>query len=221
MPGVTISAGYGAGGSVVAPRVAQLLQFPLLDRAISSRVAAQLRVSVPEAEGGAVRRSFIEILAPLAAGVLAVGTDAAPGDLAEPPNDAGLFREQAEAIMRSALASGAVILGRAGAAAFRAEPGVLRVRLFGPANARIAQAARIESTDEPTARRRLPEVDRARAHYVRRLYRADIDDPDLFHLHIDSTALPLEACADLIVAAYRSAVPPSPAGAPADPATTT
>jgi cytidylate kinase len=221
MPGVTISAGYGAGGSVVAPRVAQLLQFPLLDRAISSRVAAHLSVSVLEAEGGAVRRSFIEILAPLAAGVLAVGTDAAPGDLAEPPNDAGLFREQAEAIMRSALASGAVILGRAGAAAFRAEPGVLRVRLFGPADARIAQAARIESTDEPTARRRLPEVDRARAHYVRRLYRADIDDPDLFHLHIDSTALPLEACADLIAAAYRSAVPPSPAGAPADPATTT
>ena len=46
MPGVTISAGYGAGGSVVAPHVAKLLGLPLLDRAISSRVAAQLRVSV-------------------------------------------------------------------------------------------------------------------------------------------------------------------------------
>jgi hypothetical protein len=40
MPGVTISAGYGAGGSVVAARVAQLLDVPLLDRAISSAVAA-------------------------------------------------------------------------------------------------------------------------------------------------------------------------------------
>ena len=223
MPGVTISAGYGAGGSVVAPRVAQLLEFPLLDRAISSRVAAQLRVSVQEAEGGAVRRPFIEILAPLAAGLLAVGTDAAPRDLAEPPNEAGLFRERAEAIMRAALVSGAVILGRAGAAAFRAEPGVLRVRLFGPADARVAQAARIENTDEPTARRRLPEVDRARAHYVRRLYRADIDDPALFHLHIDSTALPLEACADLIVAAYRARVgtpAAEPATSPAGPAGT-
>jgi cytidylate kinase len=222
MPGVTISGGYGAGGSVVAPHVARLLELPLLDRAISSRVAAQLRVSVQEAEGGAVRRSFLEILTPLAAGVLAVNTDAAPRDLAEPPNEAGLFRDRAESIMRAALARGAVILGRAGAAAFRAEPGVLRVRLFGPPEARVAQAARIESVDEPTARRRLPEVDRARAQYVRRLYRADIDDPELFHLHIDSTALPLEACADLIAAAYRAAIPPAPAAAPpAGPATAT
>jgi cytidylate kinase len=208
MPGVTISAGYGAGGSVIAPQVAQLLGVPLLDRAISSRVAGQLRVSVREAEGGAVRRSlpdrFISALVPLAAGLLAVGTDTAPHDLAAPADDADLFREQAEAVMRAALSSGAVILGRAGGAAFRDEPGVLRVRLFGPAEARIAQAASIEDVDEPTARRRLPEVDRARAQYVRRLYRADIDDPELYHLHIDSTALPLDTCAAQIVAAYQA-----------------
>ena len=217
MPGVTVSAGYGAGGSIVAPWAARMLGFPLLDRAISSRVAAQLHVSVSEAEGGAVRRSlterFFSALAPLTADVLAVGTDAAPRDLAEPPDEAASFREQAEVIMRAALADGAVILGRAGAAAFRAEPGVLRVRLFGPVDARIAQAIRFGHIDEPTARQRLAEVDRARAQYVRRLYRADIDDPDLFHLHIDSTALPLEACADLIAAAYR-ALPAQPPGRP-------
>lgn len=208
MPGVTISAGYGAGGSVVAAQVAELLGIPLLDRAISSGVAAQLRVSVQEAEGGAVRRSlpdrFLGALAPLAAGVLAASASASPRDLTASADEAAWFRERAEAVMRAALVSGAVILGRAGAAAFRGEPGVLRVRLFGPPEARIAQAARIESIDEPTARQRLPEVDRARAQYVRRLYRADIDDPDLFHLHIDSTAVPLETCAQLIAAAYRA-----------------
>jgi cytidylate kinase len=106
--------------------------------------------------------------------------------------------------MRAALASGAVILGRAGAAAFQDEPGVLRVRLFGPADARIAQAIRVGDVDQATARQRLAEVDRARAQYVRRLYRVGIDDPGLFHLHIDSTVLPLEACADLIAAAFRA-----------------
>jgi cytidylate kinase len=80
---------------------------------------------------------------------------------------------------------------------------VLRVRLFGPADARIAQAIRFGDINEPTARQRLAEVDRARAQYVRRLYRADIDDPNLFHLHIDSTAIPLETCAEMIVSAYR------------------
>jgi cytidylate kinase len=206
VPGVTISAGYGAGGSIVGPEVARRLGLPLLDRAISSEIAAKLRVSVQEAECGTVRRPlvdrFLAVLAPLAGGVLGAGTDAAPPDAVPPPDDAADFREQAETIMTDALRTGAVILGRAGAAAFRNRPDVLRVRLFGPAQARIAQAARIEDVDRPTARLRLPEVDRARALYVRRLYCADIDDPDLFTLQIDSTVLPLAACAELIAAAY-------------------
>jgi cytidylate kinase len=208
MPGVTISAGYGAGGSMIAPEVARQLGLPLLDRAISSHVAAQLRVSVPEAEGGVIKRSgagrFLAVLAPLAGGVLGAGTDCAPPEAFPPPDDAALFREQAEAIMRKALVTGAVILGRAGGAAFRDEPGVLRVRLFGPEEARIAQAARIEAVEAATARQRLPEVDRARAQYVQRLYGVDIDDPDLYHLQIDSTMVPVAACADLIVAAHLS-----------------
>ena len=130
MPGVTISAGYGAGGSIIAPVVARRLGLPLLDRAISSHVAAQLHVSVQEAEGGEIRRSlasrFLDVLAPLAGGVLCAGTDAAPPEALPlpPPYDVTLFRERAEAIMTAALADGAVILGRAGGAAFHQRPDV-------------------------------------------------------------------------------------------------
>jgi Cytidylate kinase-like family len=208
MPGVTISAGYGAGGSVVAPGVAQRLGLPVLDRAISSRVAALLQVTVPEAVGGEIQRPLVDrllgVFTPLAGGLLCAGTDAAPPEAVPVPDDAALFREHAEGIMSEALAAGAVILGRAGAAAFRGRPDVLRVRLFGPPEARIVQASRIENVDLPAARQLLPEVDRARAQYVRRLYGVSIDDPDLFDLQIDSTALPLDACADIIVSAYRT-----------------
>lgn len=217
MPGVTISAGYGAGGSIIAPEVARRLGVPLLDRAISSHVAAQLQVSVQEAEGAMIRRPlvdrFFSVLSPLAGGVLGAGTDGTPHDVVPPPNETAFFREQAETIMREALASGAVILGRAGGAAFSKEPGVLRVRLFGSTQARIEQAARIENVDLLTARQRLPQVDRARAQYVRRLYCVSIDDPELYQLQIDSTALPLRACADLIAAAYRSYVQAQPVDA--------
>ena len=108
------------------------------------------------------------------------GADGTPHDVTPPPDEAAFFREQAETIMREALATGAVILGRAGGAAFCNEPGVLRVRLFGPQEARIAQAAKIESVDAATARQRLPQVDRARAQYVRRLYCVNIDDPEVY-----------------------------------------
>jgi cytidylate kinase len=212
MPGVTISAGYGAGGSVIAPAVAARLGLPLLDRAISSRVAAQLHVSVQEAEGGEMRRSladrFLAVLAPLAGGALGAGTDAAPPHAIPPPDDADFFREQAEAIMNEALRGGAVILGRGGGAAFRDRPDVLRVRLFGSLQARIAHAARVENIDAAAARQRLPEVDSARSQYVRRLYCVSIDDPALYHLQIDSTVLPPDACADLIAAAYAALARP-------------
>jgi cytidylate kinase len=206
MPGVTISAGYGTGGSTIAPLVAERLGLPLLDRAISSDVAAQLHVTAQEAEGGAFKRSlvgrFLGVLAPLAGGVLGAGTDAAPPHAVPPPDDADLFRERAEAIMRAALSTGAVILGRGGAAAFRDEPDILRVRLFGSRPARIAHAARAQGVDAQTAEQRLPEVDNARAQYVRRLYSCDIDDPTLFDLQINSTVLSADACAELIVRAY-------------------
>jgi cytidylate kinase len=208
MPGVTISAQYGAGGSVIAPDVANRLGLTLLDRAISSEVATQLHVTLKEAEGGEIKRSpvdrFLSVLRPFAGGVLGAGTDAAPPEAMPAEDDAAPFREQAESIMKDAMDAGAVILGRAGSAAFRDWADVLRVRLFGPAEARIIQAATVEHTDAKTARRRQPEVDHARARYVRRLYNVNIDDPALYHLHIDSTQLPLDTCAELIVAAYTS-----------------
>jgi cytidylate kinase len=200
MPGITISAGYGAGGSLVAPKVAELLGLRLIDRAISSTVASHLQVSVAEAHQGEARKSvaerFFGVLTPL------TGVSSAP---VEPglTDDVAAFREHTERLLREALAEGAVILGRAGAAAFLREPDVLRVRLFGPPEARIAQAATMEAVPVEIARERLPEVDQARAQYVRRLYHADLDDPRLYHLQLDSTALPLDACAELIVRAYR------------------
>lgn len=205
MAGVTISAGYGAGGSIVAPALAERLGYRLLDRAISSRVAEQLHVTVEEAETGAVKRSLVErfvgVLAPLAGGVIGMGDD--PENAAPLPVDyTAEFRQLAETIMRQALDQGAVILGRAGAAALRDRPDVLRVRLFGPGPARIAQAARVEGVDRQTAAARIAEVDRARAHYVRHLYGCDIDEPTLYHLHIDSTAIPLPTCVEVIATAF-------------------
>ena len=208
MRGVAISAAYGAGGSIVAPAVARALNLPLLDRAISVTVAAELGVSVHEAETAQQARSladkFLSLLAPLAGGVLGAGTDAAPPTDEPPGDEAAAFREQAEQVMRDALATGAVILGRAGTVAFRAEPTVLRVRLFGPRAARLAQARSFDGIDLPTAEQRMKQVDAAREQYVRRLYRCSADEPAVFHLHIDSTALSLDTCADLIVTAYRS-----------------
>ncbi|HEX2904103.1 MAG TPA: cytidylate kinase-like family protein [Jatrophihabitans sp.] len=201
MPGVTISSGYGAGGSVVAPRVAELLGVQLVDRAVSSTVAQELHVTVEEAEQGEAKRSvaerFFGALVPL------TGTAGPPIDpsLAD---DAAEFREHTERILRQKLADGCVILGRAGAAAFVNEPDVLRVRLFGAKEDRIRQGAEVQGISEDEARQRQPETDKAREHYMRRLYHTDQADPALYHMQLDSTAIPLETCAEIVAEAYRA-----------------
>lgn len=190
---------------MIAPEVATRLGLSYMDRAISNRVAKQLGVSVAEADAGAVNRSLVDrvlrSLAPLSDGAFGVAADQDPSPEGR---EAERFRSQSEAIMREAMDTGAVILGRGGSAAFSRAPDVLRVRLYGPPEARIAAAAQSDDMDEATARRRLPEVDRARAHYVRRLYGVDIDDSAFFHLQLDSTAIPREVCVSLIEVAYRA-----------------
>jgi cytidylate kinase len=204
MPGVTISAAFGLGGAGIAKAVSEQLELPLLDRAINADVAKALRVSLEEAATGSPHKSFtakfFSILSPLSSGVLGEAAGATLLDF----DDAAAFREQSEKVIRDAVATGAVVLGRGGSAALRDEPDVLRVRLFGPDAARLRQAMAMLELDEATARRQMQEIDSAREHYTKKLYKTDANDPALFHLQIDSTALPVEHCAALIVQAYRA-----------------
>lgn len=197
-PVVTLSASYGAGGSVVGPAVARALGVPFLDRAISSRVAEELDVSEAEVEAGEVRRSWLERMAfsmsPLAGEVGA-------GLAVLPLNDEQQLRETGERVLREAVRDGGVVLGRAGAWALAGLPGVLRVRLYGDPERRIAQAVHLEGVAEETARRRQKQVDRARADYARRLYGARVDEPGVYDVHVDSTKLPLDRVTALVVAA--------------------
>jgi len=203
MPLVTLSAPYGAGGSQVGPLVAERLGVPFLDRAVPARVAERLAVPLESALerdqsiGSWLARSGIWL--GHVGSVLAV---------APPPADAAdedRFRRETEAVLREhAAGAGAVVLGRAGALVLRDTPGALHVRLRGPVEARVRQAMRLEGVDEATARRRLDQVDRAREAYVRHFYRADPADGAHYHLMLDSTALPLPACAALIVDAVRA-----------------
>jgi hypothetical protein len=44
-------------------------------------------------------------------------------------------------------------------------------------------------------------ADQARTTYVRRLYGRDLGDAGLYHMVIESTAMPVDACVDMIVVA--------------------
>jgi cytidylate kinase len=201
---VTISAAYGAGGSQVGPEVAERLGVEFVDRAIPTDVAERLAVPLREAVerdetiGGWFTRALLSFGQ---VGPALAGSAPPAGAMLNP--DA--FCEATEQVLRErAAGEGAVILGRAGAIVLRDHPSALHVRLDGPRDARIEQGMLIEGVDRATAERHADETDRARETYVRHFYRVDARDAKHYHLVIDSTAIPLQACADLIVEAAHA-----------------
>ncbi len=200
---IALSASYGAGGSKVGPALADKLAIPFLDRAIPFAVSERLEVDVETVEryderlghGGIERilRGFIgqDVGAPIPiAPELTVDDD---------------FRRATEEVLLAQAATGAgVILGRAAALVLRDRPDVLRVRLDGPPERRAVQAARLGGIPIQEAERARERLDRAHAHYTRRFYGADISDHALYDIVLDSTAIDLDVCVELLVLAARS-----------------
>jgi len=130
----------------------------------------------------------------------------APGAIPVDAVEEDDFRRATEHVLRehARTEGGAVILGRGGVIVLRDEPGALHVRLDGPEEARIRQGMAVEGVDRATAERHIQETDRARRAYVNHFYRCDPRDGSLYHLVLDSTALELDVCADIIVTAARA-----------------
>jgi cytidylate kinase len=200
---VTVSASYGAGGSVVAPALADRLGVPFLQRATTSVGG------IGAAEPCAERLTPDEAHLTPVHWLIACLTSAMPtGPTQSPPptshQDENLRRHCEEGIRDLADADAGVILGR-GAAVVLGKGRGFHVRLDGPSRLRVVQGAAIEGISEDEARRHLDAADRARDTYVRRLYRTDPADPRHYHLVIDSTALPLDTVTEIILSALSSA----------------
>jgi cytidylate kinase len=199
---ITVSAAYGAGGSVVAPALADRFGLPFLQRVTTSQ--GQF------AEPGPCEEQLTEeeVKVTPVHRLLAHFTQAMPaGPTQSPPSthhqDEHLRGHGEAGIHRLLADRGGVILGRAAAVVLGKDRG-FHVRLDGPVERRVVQGAAIEGISVQQAKERLRAADRARTAYVRRLYRCDPVDPSMYHLVIDSTAIPLDTVIELIVSAARA-----------------
>jgi cytidylate kinase len=198
---VTISASFGAGGTVVGPQVADRLGLPFLERILSPALVPGS--SRGDAADERPERLISRIVDALAGMPLVLG--ASTPELAEELNEEEQVRGDVEAGIRAlAQTTGGVVLGRAGMVVLRGWRQAFHVRLDGPPDRRVRQAMRISGIDETEARRRCHETDRARRTYVKQFYDDDLDDLALYHLVIDSTAIPLDACTETILVAAHA-----------------
>jgi hypothetical protein len=204
---VTIAALYGASGSVIGPRVAERLGVPLLDRQIPAAVAEQS--GLPEAAVAAVDqqpRSGLDRLVSSLGRISTTSGGAAGSDERLDLQERRLRGDIEEFLAKSA-GSGGVAIGRGGMVVLRRVPWALHVHLGGPREARLQVRMAQDGIDRETAERRQKAEDRYRIAYVRRVYGVDGEDPNLYHLMLDTTALELDTCVELIVTAARDRAP--------------
>jgi hypothetical protein len=200
---VTVSAAYGAAGAEIAPAVAQRLGLPFHDRAIAAQVAGRLGVPVSEAEA-----NDETVVSGLWRLVASLGTMPDPVGGVLPTSslpDARAYRQQTERVLREiADGAGGVVLGRAGAMVLRDRPDALHVRLDGPRDRRLAAAVARSGRSAEEVAREMAATDRTREAYVRHFYRCDPAAAEHYHLVVDSTAIPVGAVVDLVVAAAQA-----------------
>jgi cytidylate kinase len=196
---VTISSSFGAGGNIVGPAVALRLGLPFFDRAIPAAVAGRLAIPLEDAAAqdekapsawARVARAFANMAVPMA-----------PQNLAA-QDDPEKFRDETERILHQiADTTGGVLLGRGAMVVLGNHPDVLRVRLDGDIEARVARVAGLQGINLEEAASMQRETDGARDHYLRLFYRARQDDAALYDLVIDSIEIPMDTCTELIVLA--------------------
>ncbi|GAA3745088.1 cytidylate kinase-like family protein [Salinactinospora qingdaonensis] len=213
---VTISATYGAGGSVIGPEVAERLGVAFLDRAIPTAVAREIGCSLADAlaHDDQAPTGFERLLANAAQlPTITLGSVDAPlvgatDNQGRPLYDRE-FVEHTERVLRKVGDSGGVILGRAAAMVLSGHPHALHVRFDGPKDRRLRRAVALgetaaghphssEGTWQPPSMRDLEDNDRLRASYVRRFYRADPAHPGHYHLVLDTTVVGIGTCVDVL-----------------------
>ncbi len=204
-PMVAISAAYGAAGAQIARALAERISVPLVDRNLRGPEVNELASALTRAlrQDGSSSDAAVRALAKI---TVASGLFAAQATerVEAPIDEQGYRRKVSEAIARRAKTSGAVILNNGAAGVLRFDPDVLRVAVTAPVKIRIKRVMAVEKVDRRTARRRIQAADAARRVYLQRICGVAPDDPGLFQLTLNSSALPVEACVELMVVALRN-----------------
>jgi len=181
---VTVEREYGAGGSIIAHRVAETFRWTLLDRALVRSVARAAHVDTQTLE------RYDEHVESWWHRFNRNGLRAAAIYAGVPPNDADPFGCETvaaltrQAIMQAAGTGNCVIVGRGAQCILRDRKDVLNVFVLGPLRERLSRIhSRIPSADVEELIR---STDDERANYIRTFYGCDWKDPHLYHMMISS-----------------------------------
>lgn len=193
---ITISRQAGCGAALVAEHLAQLLKareqsaapWTVFDRNLIEQVLKDHNLPVrfakylPEDQVSEIQDAMHELFN-------------------VHPSAWTVVEHTAETILRLTQLGNVILIGRGANRITASLPGVFHVRLVAPLEQRLEHIQRSYDMSLPAAREFVTREDRGRARYFKRYFAADVDDPLLYHLTINTGLVSFEQAAELIVAA--------------------
>ena len=114
------------------------------------------------------------------------------------PTSWTLVQQASETILQLAALGNVVLVGRAGNIVTRKLPDVLHVRLVGSLEIRARRMAENRGMTRKSALDFIHQEDVGRRRYLKKYFGADIDDPLLYHLVINTDRVSIEDATDTI-----------------------
>jgi cytidylate kinase len=201
---ITISRQMGAGGSYIGQVIATHLRFKYVDREVL-HLAAQEFGCDDEAVASRAERvsSFWErIFAGLTFGT-------ADAHYNPPPlrtfSDEELFQKQTEILRRIASKHDCVVIGWAGLYVLPRHPAMFNIFCHAPLSFRVRRVMEIyKDLDTAKARALIQESDNMRERYFAEMTNHEWTCANNYHFSIDTSLLPLEEIAQLILAMMKT-----------------
>ncbi len=188
MSAITISRQMGSLGCQIATTLAESLGFKLVWRELINEAAH--RAGTPE-----VALAAIDEL-----GLLGICPS---------PKACRAYHQAAKEIMHELAEQGNVIfLGRAGQVILGNRADTLHIRLTAPISTRIVRIAERLGITEESARAQVEASDRYRSNYLRRFYHTNWNNPDLYHIVLNTGSLQIEQAAELICQSFHTCIDP-------------
>jgi cytidylate kinase len=192
-PVITVSRQAGSMGREVGRRVAEDLGLAISGNNLISAIARSARMSdtvVSTLDEHA--RSWVEDLIAMLAGKAGIVSDE-------------YFTHLTRVIAAVGRHGNAVILGR-GAGFILPAGRSVRVRVIAPLEKRIASFSRERGLDPKVARERIEAIDAGRRAFIRKYFKADVDDPANYDLVINGAWIGVDLAVDLVKRATMSMV---------------
>lgn len=187
---ITISRETGSGGRLLAHRLAERLQFEFIDHQIVDRLVE---------DSGARERLIASLDERTRSGVIMWVEGILTGRYIDRTEYAQLLIKSVTALAEH---GHSVILGRGGNVILGPRGG-LHVRIVAPPEVRVQYLMRNLNLQAREARERVNELDEERRRFYAQVLNADIDNPNDYHMVINTGRTGLDLAEELIMRAWE------------------